>query len=350
MDAKTPAETVKAEQAAPVQAEQPAVADTAKAATVETVETTAPASDPTMDAILDTYAGKAASAPSWTPEAVAAFKATFGAEDPSAYKADLERRIQEAELLKQEYDAVKPLAETINGLPPAVLEPLRLVMQGKVKEAKAYLASTPDVVLANKPADKCSDRELIDAYLPGKMSADKWEILGDPEADSDVKDAISEKVKILREAAEEKHTRTLEASRLSQEAEMAAREQAAAAYRANVAATITTLNSSPLKSLATKEFTEEISSGKYISRYVNPDGSPTAEAATLHLKALTFDKAMEAAVARGLKQGREEGLLESTSRQPSMPATQRRTSGDPVQNQTEADRIRQMMFGALTSK
>ena len=354
-DAKTPAETVKAEQAAAAQPSAPApqepkAQEPAQVATAEAVEAPAPTSDPTMDAILDAYSGTTAPTPSWTPEAVAAFKATFGVEDPSAYKADFEKRIQEADLLRQEYEAVKPLAETINSLPPAVLEPLTLIMQGKVKEAKAYMASTPGVVLANKTAEQCSDRELIDAYLPGKVSADKWDMLEDPEADADVKDALTEKVKILREAAEEKHSRTLENIKSKQEAEKTAREQAAVNYRANVAATLTTLNSTPLKSLATKDFTEAISSGQYISRYVNQDGSPTPEAATLHLKALNFDKAVEAAYARGLKQGQQGGLLESTSRQPSVPATQRRTSGDPVVDQTEADALRAMTFRALTAK
>ena len=349
--AVTPAQAVAQTTDAATQTASTVVADVVK----ETATAAPPAQDtPTavnpFDSILDAALGAPTAAPSWTPEAVAPFKALFGAEDPVAYKTQVDTQLQQAELLKAEFEKVRPVVEQFNNLPPSILEPLKLAMQGKIKEAQAFLATTPEVVLGNKEASKCSDRELIDTYMPGKIPADKWNMLEDADADPDVVSALKERIKILRDTAEDKHTATLTTLRDRQAQEQTAQVQASETYRTATAATLSHLNSTPYKALADQGFNEEITTGRFISRYVNPDGSPTQEAATLHLKALNFDKIVEAADARGYKRGKGEGMLESTSRQPSVAGGQRRTSGDTPTQQTEEDRVRMLTYGALTAR
>jgi hypothetical protein len=78
--------------------------------------------------------------------------------------------------------------------------------------------------------------------------------------------------------------------------------------------------------------------------------TPTPEAAALYLKALHFDPAVKAADARGYARGKQEALLETTSRQPGVGTLPRRSPGDMPVNTTADDSVKALMARALSAR
>ena len=307
-------------------------------------ESSAPSS---YDSLLDSM-GSTAAAVVWTPEAKAVFNSTFGTDDPSA----ISTRLEQAELLKAEYEKVKPFVDQFNDLPPAVLNSIKLAMAGKYKEAKEHIASTPEKILSNTPVEKLSDRDLIDTYFKGKISPDQWEIVNDPEADDDdLVDALKTRIGILREAAADKYIKDHSSQAELQTQEARLQQESYDRYNQGVASAIANVKNSPLKGFLDQGATEAIQSGSFLSRFVQEDRmTPTPEAAALYLKALHFDPAVKAADARGYARGKQEALLETTSRQPGVGTLPRRSPGDMPVNTTADDSVKALMARALSAR
>jgi hypothetical protein len=208
----------------------------------------------------------------------------------------------------------------------------------------------PSVALENKDAKDLTDKQLIDTYFPGKMTPEKWNMLNDPEVDAEVKEALKERVNVLRDTAEMRH----EAKR-REAIEQATRYQAEAEARAknwqdSVASTITNAKQSPLGAFVDHEFTNDIQTGKYLTKFVQPDGvTPTLEAATLFLKGIHFDKAVKAAEERGFARGQQKQLQEDTARMPNANRPVVRDSGDAPMEKSAQDLIRSLTYQALSS-
>lgn len=280
----------------------------------------------------------------WTPEFKEAFKSRFGTEDPS----ELESRLTAAELVKAELDKVTPIVAGLNSMPPALQKAYAMVMEGKVDEAQAFLRDIPDTIFSNKEASKIPDQKLIDTYFPGKIKAEHWNMLKDPEADPDMVDALKSRIEVLKEAAVDKHEAQRTDIIKTKEQQAAAQTAAYEQYKEATAKTISLAKSSPLGKLLDQGTVEQITSGQHLQRFVQQDGvTPTPEAATLLLYAVHGEKLMKAAETRGYNRGKMEATLETTSRQPGIPVSQR-TAGDAPVNQTEEDRVKQLLWGALT--
>jgi hypothetical protein len=224
---------------------------------------------------------------------------------------------------------------------------MQLALEGKAEDAQEYLKSLPKVALDSKESKDLDDRVLIDTYLPGKIKPEQWEALTDPEADEEVVDAIEARIAILRDTAAELHdkkrTEIVTEVAKRQEAEKAAFEN----YQKSVVETIANAKNSPLRLFMDDNVVNDVQSGGFLGRFVQQDGvTPTAEAATLYLKALHFDGAMKAAETRGYERGKQEALLEATSRQPSMPKGAYRDPGDQPRGLTEQDMINQILMKA----
>jgi hypothetical protein len=262
-------------------------------------------------------------------------------------KSEIDKKIAEAELLKKQYDEVAPLKEQLNALPPTLYRAMQLALEGKAEDAQEYLKSLPKVALDSKESKDLDDRVLIDTYLPGKIKPEQWEALTDPEADEEVVDAIEARIAILRDTAAELHdkkrTEIVTEVAKRQEAEKAAFEN----YQKSVVETIANAKNSPLRLFMDDNVVNDVQNGGFLGRFVQQDGvTPTAEAATLYLKALHFDGAMKAAETRGYERGKQEALLEATSRQPSMPKGAYRDPGDQPRGLTEQDMINQILMKA----
>jgi len=308
-----------------------------------------PTADPYAAAIEAMLPGAVANV-EWNEDGKNAFKATFGVEDPLAYKQKVEEQLTAAELLKQEHEKVAPLVQAFNGLTPALHKAFQLAMEGKAEEAQNFLKAMPTGVLMNKPAAEIPQRDLVEQHYPGKIKPEQWAMLNDPEADPDMVDALKTRIGLLHDAAAQKHDTDRNQIITSQAQQEAANKERYEKYNASVAATISLAKNSPIGVLLDNGTTERITSGGFLADFVEADGvTPKPEAATRYLYALHGEKLLQAAETRGYNRGKTEGTLAATQRQPSLPSTARRTGGDAPKNPTDQDRINQILMGALTS-
>lgn len=267
-----------------------------------------------------------------TPEIAAAFKSHFGTEDP----AEVQSRLTAAELLKTEYDQAVPTLTALNSMPPALQNAFALAMEGKIDEAQSFLQNLPGTVLSNKDAASIPKEKLIDAYFPGKLSEEDREALKDPDTDPDIKDAIKARMDHWHKAAKEMHESALTEQRTQQQKQAEGQKAAFENYKKATADSLTAAKQSPLGALVDPAVTNAITTGAYMKAFVQEDGvTPTKDAATRYLWAIHGEKLMKVADARGFKRGQMEGKLDATSRQPSVPASQR-SAGDTPTNLTPA--------------
>lgn len=335
------AESVKAE-AAGAKPEVPAAA-------VEAVAAEVPAE---VDPMADVVAGMVPSATpkiEATEDAKSYIKSVLGVDDLSAYKTDMETKLTAADLAKAEYDKARPLIDGLNSLSPALQGAFAMAMQGKMAEAQEYLRSLPGAVFENKPSSEIPVKDLVEQYFPGKIKPEQWEALEDPEADEELKEVLTKRLEAYKEAAAEKHDKQLSdianQHKTQAEADAARYEQ----YKTAVAATITQAQSTSIGKLLDQGTKEKLADGSFLSAFVEKDGvTPTKDAATLYLLAMNGQRLIQAADASGYKRGKEEGMLATTQRQPSLPPGGR-TVGDPPKQETAADEVNKVLFGALTS-
>lgn len=282
----------------------------------------------------------------WSDEAKALYKQTFGVEDPLAHKAEIERQFTQAELLKKQLDEVTPIKQGIDAMPPAMQRAIQLALSGNVTEAQDYLKSLPKVALENKEAKDLDDRSLIDTYLPSKIKPEQWAMLTDPEADPDVVDALKTRIGILRDSAADVHDNKRTEIQRQYTAQQEANQKAFENYQQGIASTIANAKNSPLRAFLSDDVVSEIQTGNFLGKFVQQDGvTPTPDAATLYLRALHFEGSVKAAEARGYERGKQEALLEATSRQPAMPRGSGRDIGDtPKGPMTQQDQINQVLL------
>ncbi|MFO0190274.1 MAG: hypothetical protein ACK54F_03385 [Planctomycetia bacterium] len=338
--AQPAAEAQSAPVAAPVQQEQPApVANTGGDSA---------ANDPYATMVANIVGDQSPEINvAWTDEAKNLFKQTYGVEDPIAYKKELDSKLAESQLYKQKYDEVAPVLGQLEKLPPTMYRALQLALEGKVDDAQDYLKSLPKIALENKESKSLEDRLLIDTYLPGKIKPEQWDMLNDPEADEDTVDAIESRIAILRDTAAEMHDKKRDEIITQVQQQEAMKKQAFEDYQKGVADSIAVAKNSSLRVFVDDNVVGQVSNGSFIHKFVKEDGvTPTPEATTLYLKALHFDPAVKAAEARGYERGRQQALLEATSRQPAMSRAANRDPGAQPMATNPDDAIRQILMKA----
>ena len=274
----------------------------------------------------------------WTPEAKAALKARFGTEDP----LEVETRINEAALLKQEYEALSPIKQGLEAMPPAVKNAFNLAMAGKPEEALKYLKGIPEGVFLDKDAKNIPSDKLIPMYLEGKMTEEDFAIMKDPDSDPEEVKALKAKEKHYRDIATDMHERKLAEVRNAQQEAQQQQKLAYEEYNKNVAQSIALAKNTPLKAFVSQEVEQEIHTGNFVRRFLKEDGvTPTPEATTLLLKALHYDKMVEAQYNVGFKRGRSEATLEQANGKPGAPPVAGKgAGGDPTKDErTPAQKI-----------
>lgn len=242
------------------------------------------------------------------------------------------------------------MVQALNGLPPAMLQAFTMAMEGKTAEAQAYLRNIPAGVFTNKPSKDIPVQELVEQHFPGKITADQWKMYNDPETDPQDKFALEQRINLLRDTAADKHDGELKQitqSQAQREAENTARYDK---FRTAVASTISAAKNSPIGVLMDQGTVDQMTSGQFLSEFVESDGvTPKAEAATRLLYARHGQKLMEAAETRGYKRGLQEGALKTTQALPTVPPLQGRSAGDTPRVVTEADQVKNALYNALTS-
>jgi gluconate kinase len=323
---------------APVQPQAPpAVQQTATAtppvqppaAEVTTTPTEVPIVTP--PAVVDPYdaiaTGDAPQAPiEWDDKGKGAFKSVFGVDDPLAYKANIEQRLQTADLEAKQLQELLPLKQQLDGLTPALKRTLQLALEGKAQEAIAYIKDMPDVVFLDKEAKGLSSEKLIKTHLPDAMSDEDFAILKDPDADPEEVKAIKAKEKHYRAIAADIHERARQDNTSKLTEGDAIRQQQAQAWTGSVAGAITAAESTKYKALVTPEFKQALHDGSFMRSFLSEGGLLTPEAGERLIWAHHGQKIAEAIGKAQYSKGKSEGLLEATSRQPGAPPIRGRQS------------------------
>lgn len=303
----------------------------------EAPATPAVIADPVADALAAMEAASAAPT-QWSDEARALFKQEFGADDPGTFKTEYSALREQFELIRTEKETLSALKADLDRLSPAMLRAIELGREGK--DPVGYLRSLPDGVFHNKPAAELTDRQLIDTYAKGKITDDQWSKLNDPDTDSEVVEVIKEKISHYRDICADKHE--TERGRVTSELQSAQQAQAQAfeQFQKGVASTLSHAKNDPFaKAFVDKGHADEMSQpGKFLSRFLESDGvTPKPEALTMILKAERFDRAVQVAKESAYRKGKEDGVLEATSKQPSTPQARRDAATPPQQHQRSAD-------------
>lgn len=285
----------------------------------------------------------------WDDKAKGAFKSVFGAEDPLAYKSQIETRLQQAELEAKQLQELLPLKQQFESLTPALKRAFQLALEGKAQEAHSYLRDMPDAVFLDKEAKNLPSEKLIKTHLPDAMSDEDFAILKDPDADPDEVKAIKAKEKHYRAIAADIHERQRQenSSKLS-ESENARRQQIEA-YTSSVAQAITAAESTKYKALVTPEFKQALHDGSFLRSFLTEGGTLTPEAGERLIWSYHGPKIAEAIGKAQYSKGKSEGLLEATSRQPGAPPTRgRQVDSGPSSNSAEDIMKKFMPGGSLT--
>jgi len=294
---------------------------------------------PVVDPYEAAFAEEQPAAPiEWDDKAKAAFKSVYGHDDPIAFKAEIDTKVQQAELLKAEVDKLMPLKQQLEALPPSLKRALQMAQEGKANEAIDFLKGLPEGVFLDKEAKNIPSDKLIESYLPGKISKDDFAAVKDPDTDEDIKAAIELKIKHYREIAADMHER--ERQGLAAKLTESETQQKAAwdNYNTGVAKSLATLQNSNLKALVTSEFKESFQNGQLMRSLFKEDGfTPTEDAAKRLLWAYHGEKLADAKAKVAYSKGKSEGLLEATARQPGAPPINgRQTGGTPPDNSEQA--------------
>ena len=331
---------------APV-AETTTVADPSPTTTSTNPSPTTTTADP-YSAVLNEMLGEQKPASiQWSDEAKNLFKQTYGVDDPVAFKAEIDQKIAQADLIKKQYEEIAPLKESLDKLPPSMYRALQLAFEGRVEDAQNYIKELPKVALENKESKDLDDRILIDTYLPGKIKPEQWAALTDPEADEEIVDAIEGRIAILRDTAGELHDKRRNEAITQVAQQREAEKQAFENYQNGLATSIASAKNSSLRLFVDDNVVNDMKTGGFLGQFVQQDGvTPTPQATTLYLKALHFDSAVKAADTRGFERGKQEALLEATSRQPTMSRMANRDGGDQPRPTTEQDAINQILLKA----
>jgi hypothetical protein len=197
----------------------------------------------------------------------------FGFETPDEFKSALDfykTQKPELEKVKQEHDYV---LELLGKAPKELHQALVDFSEGKdwtqaVKNIRSF-----DVT---KEADKIEAKDLVDFYLPGKITQEEWEEYSSPDGDPTVKKAIEMSIDIAkRELQKEQNEIQSKANEAVQQAQqkMQMFEQSVEAATKNLSEKFEGIDKRYVEKV-----TEDLKSQSFMSLFYNPDGTLRAEA------------------------------------------------------------------------
>lgn len=277
--------------------------------------------------------------PKWSDDAKSVFKHYFGSDDPVAYKSEQAERAQRMAMLEEEYNQLSPLKKSFDSLTPPLQRAFQLAMEGKQEEAQRFLQTLPEDVFMGREAKNINSEKLIETYLPGKISADDWAALKDPDTDPDVKKAIEFKVKTYRDVASEMHENKRNEISASIEEKSKSEQARQKAYSDSIVSSLASAEADPvLKTFITPEVRRSLSDGTFLKPFLLDDGSALSkDAVTNYLWAIHGKSIAKAQFNVGYKRGKNEGSLEVSQLQPGAPPKTRDGSGAiPPDNSVDA--------------
>lgn len=340
--AATPAPAAETPAAPVTPADAPAAVPTTPSV-VETPPATPAATEPKKEPTAAELAVRNMAEPSpaavvWDDGAKKILKDAWGVEDPVAWKAQIDQQLAQVDILRQDATDGVAYKKAVESLSPAAAQFFKLELQGKKEEALAYIRSLPNEVLENKAAKDIAPRQLIDTYLKGKMTAEDYAAMADPDTEPSVVQALKEKEKHYAAIAADMHEAKLGA--VAKENERQAAEEKAiheATQKAQATAVAQAKNHPLTKAFVTPAVVDQYMSGQLARKqFVSEDGiTPSAQQLTNLLKAEHFDEVMAAQKAYWYEKGKEDGAQVRTALAPSAGSGSGRAVASPPQEEQD---------------
>lgn len=277
----------------------------------------------------------------WDDAGKAAFKGTFGEEDPQAFLQKhntLQEQLGVATEKAQQADAV---LKRIGTMPYELAKAMEAVAQGKPYQD--YLKQLGTGATLSKAGKDVADEAIMDRYYPGKFSAEQREAIKDGSADEALKALWDERVEMGREKHDALRDTERSALTAKQEADKAFE---AASQKADMAAVAYLKQKPGIAAFASKPIIDKFLSGD-LEREVlyNADGTRKPESLALLLQAMNHEKVVARMREGARVQGKTEAELKAHNKLPGTPDPANGHRGSPPQKETP---IQQQERQALT--
>ena len=338
-----PAATTTEDQgAAPAQA-PPAPAATTEPVPAATTEPApvAPAAN-TDDAFEEALRGtvEPSAAPAWDDTAKAAFKSTFGVEDPAAFKETYAKAEAELGTLRELTEKQKSVMDLLNSIEerhPALANAILEANEGR--DPFEYLNSLGDPKIIGKKAEELSESQKVDTYLQKHFSKAERDALrtGDySELDVSAED-LKAKVKHFLPVADHMHTEKNEAQAKASEAKATRMAEYRKNFEASITGAIAKASADPLVrgSLTPEILTAFRNNTLFNGSTFKDDGSYADTALSNYLKGTRYDSDIKRAYESGKKAGSQGRAQEVVASLPTKPGASRTAPASPTPAQPQ---------------
>lgn len=237
------------------------------------------------------------------------FKNHLGAEDPAKFLADYRTSQEQTTRLSEELAQAQSVTKALESLPVNLQNAVRMAAKGE--DAMAYLSSLPKLDW-DKPAAKQDAQQLLDAYFPGKVTADDIEAMKD--GDDTAKDKYENYLSMAREKFEAKRQEVVEYGK--EQDRLQAEQQKK--FHGSVDQALATVKATPgLATFANGDLRNQLLSGDLVNKTLfNDDGTYKPEAALVILKGLNHDAIMKRMAARLGREATEKAQIDTMQRTP----------------------------------
>jgi len=339
-DAPAPTPAAAPAQAAPVEAaktEEPAAP----------VATETPAAPEADDAFEEALRGtvEPPAAPVWDDTAKAAFKSTFGVEDPVAFKETFAKAEAELGTLREREAQQKGVIDLLNAIEeryPALANALLEANEGR--DPFEYLNQLGDPKLIGKKAEELSESQLVDTYLQKHFSKAERDAIrtGDTsELDVSAED-LKAKVKHGISTAHDMHTQKNEAQTKANTEKATRMAESRKNFEASITNAIAKASADPLvRGAITPEVLTALRNNTLFNGSIfKDDGSYADTALSNYLKGTRYDSDIKRAYEHGKKAGSQGRAQEVVASLPTKPGASRQApqtpaaAGKPTNNNT----------------
>ena len=341
------ATTTEAQGAAPAQA-PPAEAAKTEPVPAAAAETTPAAPEASADdAFEEALRGtvEPAAAPAWDDTAKAAFKSTFGVEDPVAFKETFAKAEAELGTLREREAQQKGVIDLLNSIEeryPALANALLEANEGR--DPFEDLNQLGDPKLIGKKAEELSESQLVDTYLQKHFSKAERDAIrtGDTsELDVSAED-LKAKVKHWISTAHDMHTQKNEAQTKANTEKATRMAESRKNFEASITNAIAKASADPLvRGAITPEVLTALRNNTLFNGSIfKDDGSYADTALSNYLKGTRYDSDIKRAYESGKKAGSQGRAQEVVASLPTKPGASRQApqtpaaAGKPTNNNT----------------
>ena len=296
---------------------------------------------------LDAYISGTDPEPVDTPKEASEFlKREFGVETPTALKQQFTTLREQLADKSSKADQYDNIIKGLDSFPTELHNAIQKQLAGE--DGVGYIQGLANGASLSKEAAQIAPETLIDAYFPkNKFTAAQREDIANNEADPAVQDSWDQ----MLELASEKHNsaRQKEASR-DADIQASNKKQQETFDTARAAAIAFVKNDKALAGVVNSDLIEKFSNGSLLNDlFFESDGSYKPEALAQLAKIPLHDKLVERIRVGAHNAGKNEGLLEATSRQPKKPqsGSERVTPPKVTEEQQQKQSVEQSILAII---